>query len=109
MRFSHFATLLSALIAAPFAVGAFDPMSSASFLRATRCAAYESLPQFAEARPDIGPERMRLNAEARRQTPASVAAARAEIRAITVSAATADAAALEHARAQACAATTKIA
>ncbi len=105
MRFSNVATLLSGLIAAPFVLGALgEPMSSASFLRATRCAAYESLPHLAGADSDFGAQRMRLNAEARRQTLATVISARAEIRTVRASAAAADPAKLEQARAQACAA-----
>lgn len=109
MRFSPFTTLLAAALAAPLVIGAIaEPMSSARFVQAARCAAYESLPQLASANPNVGVERMRLNAEARRQAPAIVAAARAEIRAIRFNAAAVETTALAHARAHACASSTHI-
>lgn len=102
MRFALIATTAAAVVAVPFAIAAAGPqMSSNEFLAAVRCAAYEdvsgALAQDAK---------YQLNAEGRRQTAETVAAASAEVDAIALQAVNrqtaADRAMLRSQRATAC-------
>lgn len=78
MRFAAITTALSAAIAVPLAIAVTAPsMSENEFISAVRCAAYEEA-----TGQDIGAERVRLNAEARRQNQAIAAQAAAEVDAI---------------------------
>lgn len=73
MRFALVATSVAAVVAVPFAVGASGArMTSHEFLSAVRCAAYENA-----AGADVNALKFQLNAEARRQAPATVTRARA--------------------------------
>ena len=74
MRIAIITTSVAAAVAIPMAVAAAGPqMTSAQFLSAVQCVAYESA---ASPSADLGLAKLRLNAEATRQ-PASVAAAAA--------------------------------
>ena len=85
MRFALIATSAAAAVAAPFVVAAAGPqMSSDEFLTAVRCTAYE---QVTSPRTDLGAAKLRLNAEARRQDPATAEAARSQERVIAQQAA----------------------
>ena len=73
MRFALVATSIAAVIAVPFAVSASGAqMTSAEFLSAVQCAAYED-----SAGADVDGLKFQLNAEAQRQAPDTVAEARA--------------------------------
>lgn len=73
MRFALVATSIAAVIAVPFAVSASGAqMTSAEFLSAVQCAAYED-----SAGADVEALKFQLNAEAQRQAPDTVAEARA--------------------------------
>jgi hypothetical protein len=86
MRFALIATSIAAAVAIPFGVSAAGPqMSGDQFLSAVRCTAYE---QIVQPKADLGAERMRLNAEARRQPVETAQAARAEVLAVSRQAAT---------------------
>ncbi|HWA00235.1 MAG TPA: hypothetical protein VG841_07945 [Caulobacterales bacterium] len=50
-------------------------MKSDQFVSAVRCAAYDSLPQFADKGRDLGLARFQLNSELRRQSPETAVAA----------------------------------
>ena len=100
MRFAAFAACLSIVAIAPIAI-AGSALDQASFLSAARCAAYDATPAIASQNFPV--ERLRLNGEARRQSPALVDQARAEVDAVAKLAATTSPAALRHARASACA------
>lgn len=102
MRFALIATTAAAVVAVPFALAASGPqMSSDEFLSAVRCAAYEDV-----SGAQIDDARYQLNAESQRQTPATVAAAQAEVSAIARQAVNsqtlADQATLRSERAAAC-------
>lgn len=104
MRFAVLATAAAAVVAVPLAVEASGPqMSPAQFVDAVRCTAFAQV--FGE---DEGAARLRLNAEARRQTPAVAALAHNEVKSIARRAAAfandADAAMMRAEQAQACAA-----
>lgn len=80
MRFALIATSVVAVAAAPFVAAAAGPqMSGDQFISAVRCTAYQQVTQPNE---DFGLERMRLNAEARRQPVETAVAARSEARAV---------------------------
>jgi hypothetical protein len=73
MRFALVATSVAAVVAVPFAVSASGAqMTSAEFLSAVQCAAYED-----SVGSDVGGLKFQLNAEAQRQAPETVAEARA--------------------------------
>lgn len=105
MRFALIATSAAAAVAAPFVVAAAGPqMSSDEFLTAVRCTAYE---QVTSPQNDLGAAKVRLNAEARRQDPATAEAARSQVTVIAEEAAAvenASEAAILKARASTCAA-----
>jgi hypothetical protein len=105
MRFALIATGAAAIVAVPMAVGVAGPqMSGDQFISAVRCAAYEDV---ARPNPELGSVKMQLNAEARRQSPATFSQARAEVGAIARQAvnteSAADAAMIRQERAAACA------
>jgi hypothetical protein len=104
MRFASIVTLVAAVASAPLMASATSPqMAEGAFVSAVRCAAYDSLPQFAGENPEIGGVRMSLNAELRRQPASTAVRAHDEVEAIVRQAGTADAAALRAERAAACA------
>lgn len=77
MRFALIATSVTAALVSPFVADAAGPqMSSAEFLSAVRCTAYE---QVVEPRVDLGAMKLHLNAEALRQPAQTTAQAQAEI------------------------------
>jgi hypothetical protein len=77
MRFALIATSVTAALVSPFIADAAGPqMSSAEFLSAVRCTAYE---QAVAPRVDLGALKLHLNAEALRQPPQTAAQAQAEI------------------------------
>jgi len=87
MRFALIATAAAAAVAVPLAVQASGPrMSDDQFVSAVRCAAYDTV--LASRAPETGTERMRLNAEAVRQSPEAVARAHNEVNAVSRRAAT---------------------
>lgn len=102
MQFARIVTVVAAVIGAPLAAASTQPMHSGEFLSRVRCAAYESLPQFAGENPALGAERLRLNAELRRQPASTAAAAEAQVRSIALHADLIDAASLREERAVAC-------
>ncbi|MBI3438193.1 MAG: hypothetical protein HY054_06015 [Proteobacteria bacterium] len=80
MRFAVAATVIASVVGVPLAVSATGPqMSSAEFLSAVRCVAYENAAAPAAA---LGAARWRLNAEAGKQPVAVVALAREQAQAI---------------------------
>lgn len=102
MRFALIATTAAAVVAVPFALAAAGPqMSSNEFLAAVRCAAYQDV-----SGAQISAARYELNAESKRQAPATVAEAEAEVSAIARQAVNsqtqADQATLRSERAAAC-------
>lgn len=102
MRFALIATTAAAVVAVPFAVAAAGPqMSSNEFLAAVRCAAYEDV-----SGAQVQDSKYVLNAEGRRQSAETVAAATAEVGAIALQAVNsqtpADQAMLRAQRATAC-------
>lgn len=75
MRFALFASTAAAIVAAPLAAEIAAPsMSEAEFLSAVRCTAYQDVTSG-----DAGGMKVRLNAEARRQSPDAVRRAGAEV------------------------------
>lgn len=74
MRLAGSAALAAAVVAAPFLVGLFRPsMTPSAFVAAVGCAAYAD----ASGAP-VGAQKLRLNAEARRQPAAAVEEARVQ-------------------------------
>lgn len=80
MRFSLIAATAAAAIVAPAALAVAGPqLSGQEFISAVRCVAYEDI---SAADASLGAAKWRLNVEAARQPEATVAAARAEVRAV---------------------------
>ena len=80
MRFATIATSAIVAIASPFILNVVGPqMSGDRFLSAVRCVAYQDV---IGADAELGPVKMRLNSEARRQPAVIAAQAHAEIGAI---------------------------
>lgn len=80
MRFALVATGAAAVLAVPLAMSAGGPqMSGDEFLTAVRCAAYEDV---SSPNANLGPVKMQLNAEARRQPAETAAQAHAEVSSI---------------------------
>lgn len=78
MRFALFATTAAAIAAAPLVAEIAAPsMSEHEFLTAVRCAAYEDVTAG-----DVSGMKLRLNAEARRQSPDTARRAGEEVRII---------------------------
>ena len=73
MRFSSLTVLISVVVAIPLVGMATAPMDQAAFVASARCAAVENIAGVASF------DSARVNAEARRQSAASVNAARAAI------------------------------
>ncbi|MEJ0060398.1 MAG: hypothetical protein WDM79_12860 [Terricaulis sp.] len=103
MRFASIVTIVAAVASAPLMASATSPqMGEGQFVSAVRCAAYDSLPQFAGENSHIAGVRSQLNGELRRQPATAAAAAHDAVEAIARQAANADAAALEADRTAAC-------
>lgn len=101
MRFALVATAAAAAVAVPLAVSAGAPqMSSDQFLTAVRCVAYEDL---TGANTQLSQAKWQLNAEARRQSPGTVAIAQNEASSIARQAYAANAGELTKDHAAACA------
>lgn len=80
MRFAFVTTSAAAVLAVPLALAAAGPqMSRDEFLNAVRCTAFEDT---AGAGADLSLAKWRLNSEALRQSPATAAAAQAEVDAV---------------------------
>jgi hypothetical protein len=81
MRFAVIATTVATVVGVPLAVSAAGrQMSSAEFMSAVECVAYENA---AAQNPDLGVAKLRLNAEAAKQPATVVAAAERQARAIS--------------------------
>jgi hypothetical protein len=104
MRFASLVTLVAAVASAPLMASATSPtMAEQDFVGAVRCAAYDSLPQFAGENAAIARVRAELNTELHNQPVEAAARARAEARAIARQALQADVSALRQDREAACA------
>lgn len=80
MRFSLIAATAAAAFAAPVALTVAGPqLSGQEFISAVRCVAYEDI---SAADANLGAAKWRLNVEAARQPEETVAAARAQVRAV---------------------------
>ena len=80
MRFALLTTSVAAIVAIPMAAATAGPqMSSSEFLSAVQCVAYESA---ASPNADLGVVKLRLNAEASKQTAEVAATAQRSARAI---------------------------
>ncbi|HVY86738.1 MAG TPA: hypothetical protein VG943_16520 [Caulobacterales bacterium] len=103
MRFASLVTAAAMVAAAPVVASATAPqMQSNEFVSAVRCAAYDSLPQFAGQDRDLGLVQLRLNVESRRQSTATVEQARTAVANVAAQGASGDLGALRQERAAAC-------
>jgi|CXWL01.1.fsa_nt_gi hypothetical protein len=81
MRFALIATSVAAALLSPVVADVAGPqMTGDQFIAEVRCTAYQ---QVAHPNLELGAERMRLNAEARRQPVETAVAARAEARSVS--------------------------